>query len=170
MDNKRDDDGLPLRPVLPFIFTVSPLQFQSGCAGTPHRGGSISPLNLLCSSVHLQPGHWSLTEIYCHASIRGCSSSSVSPLPRLALQSRWLSFVGSGQPLLLLPRAYVESRVAKLPSIYSLQWFELFMWNYLCCAAHMMSFLRLDRDRGSELTVGMDCMYGKCRDGALLVL
>ena len=68
MDNKGDDGGLPLCRVLPFILVISPVQLESGGAaqGLPtkafqSRQGSISSPNLLCSSVHLQLSHWSLT-------------------------------------------------------------------------------------------------------------
>lgn len=121
--------------VLSSLSSSSSLLCSSGGAvqGLPtkafqsHRG-SISSPNLLCSSVHLQLSHWSLTESSSHTQThtlkvdnvmrKRVSSSLVfagvlSPFPRLSLQSRWLSLVDSGKPLLsLLPRAYVESRVA----------------------------------------------------------
>lgn len=41
MDNKRDVGGLPLRPVLPFILVISPVQLGRGWSGTPHKGLSV---------------------------------------------------------------------------------------------------------------------------------
>ena len=77
MDNNGDDGGLPLCPVLPFILVISPVQLESGGAaqGLPtkafqSRRGSISSPNLLCSSVHLQLCHWSLTGAHSHTQTR----------------------------------------------------------------------------------------------------
>lgn len=106
--------------------------------------GSISSPNLLCSSVHLQLSHWSLTPTYSHAQkhtlkvanvmCERLSSSFVftgvlSPLPRLSLQSRWLSLVDSGKPLLsLMPHACVESRVATWSRIITFHLFIIMIW------------------------------------------
>lgn len=129
MDNKRRWWWTPsrLRPVLSFILVIAPaLSSGWGSSGTPlvptkafsitPREHLFPPKNLLCSSLHLQLSHWSLN-LFTHTqkhtlkvdkvTCKRLSSSLVftgvlSPLPRLALQSRWLSLVDSGKPLLIL--------------------------------------------------------------------
>lgn len=59
MDNKGDDDGLSVRPVLPFILVISPVQHGRGRSGTPHKGFSITlrehlfpkPFMFICTSA-----------------------------------------------------------------------------------------------------------------------
>lgn len=59
MDNKGDDGGLSVRPVLPFILVISPVQHGRGRSGTPHKGFSITlrehlfpkPFMFICTSA-----------------------------------------------------------------------------------------------------------------------